>query len=133
MAAASAPISLSALAAERRSGPTGSTGQPTLMSKATFAAHLNTVFLLRPNDGKEVPVELIDLHDCGPAAQRQAAARAGQECFALAFRARGRQTLKQNTYRMEHRALGQFDLLIAPVRSKKYGQVYEAIINHVRA
>lgn len=133
MAVVGAPISLNVLAAERRTGPTGSTAQSALMSKAMFAAHLNTVFLVRSNDGKEVPFELIELRDCGPVEQRQAAARAGQECFALAFRARARQALKQNTYRLEHRALGQFDLFIAPVRSQKHGQVYEAIINHVRA
>ena len=133
IAAASAPISLNALAAEQRSGHTGSTGQSALMSKAAFAAHLNTVFLIRPNAGKEVPIELIDLRDCGPAAQQQKAARAGQECFALAFRAPARHTLKQNTYRIEHRALGRFELFVTPVKSNKYGQIYEAIINHVRA
>jgi hypothetical protein len=132
MAAASAPISLNALAAERRPGHTSPSAQAALMRKAMFAAHLNTIFLVRPNGGQEVSIELIDLHDIGPAQQRKAAARKGQECFALAFRARDRQALKQNTYRMEHRALGSFDLFIAPVKSNKYGQVYEAIINHAR-
>ena len=136
MVAASAPISLSALAAERRAGHNNSTGQPSdtpaLMSKAMFAAHLNTVFLIRLNERQTVPVELIELHDCGPA-QQQTNARAGQECFALAFRARNQRALKQSTYQLEHSALGRFDLFIAPVKSKKHGQVYEAIINHARA
>ncbi len=60
------------------------------------------------------------------------AARAGQECFALAFRPRTRQALKQNTYSLEHRVLGRFDLFITSVKSTKHGQVYQAIINHVR-
>ena len=135
MVAAGAPISLNALAAVRRADHNGLPGQPSdtpaLMSKAMFAAHLNTVFRVRLNDRQEVPVELIELHDCGPA--QQPAAHAGRECFALAFRARTPRLLKQNTYRLEHRALGQFDLFIAPVKSKKYGQVYEAVINHMRA
>jgi Domain of unknown function (DUF6916)/TAT (twin-arginine translocation) pathway signal sequence len=132
MAAVSAPVSLSALAAERRPGHAGPSGQPVLMSKAMFAAHLNTVFLIRPDGGREIPVDLIQLRDCGSAAQQKAAARAGQECFALTFRPRDRQALKQNTYRLEHRALGRFELFVAPVKSNKYGPVYEAIINHVR-
>jgi hypothetical protein len=132
MVAASAATSLRASTAERWADATVPTGRPTFMSKATFAAHLNTVFLIKLNDKQEVPLELVALHDCGPAKQREKAARAGQECFALAFRPRPGQTLKQNTYALEHRVLGRFDLFIAPVKSKKHGQVYEAIINHVR-
>ena len=105
--------------------------QLALMSKASFAAHLNSIFLIRPREGQEVPVELIALRDFTP--PKVAAARTGQECFALVFRPRARQTLKQNTYQIEHRALGQFQLLLAPVKSQKHGQIYQAVINHVRA
>ncbi|MFL6211692.1 MAG: DUF6916 family protein [Pyrinomonadaceae bacterium] len=135
MVAAGTPVSLNALAAERRAGDSGLPGQPSavsaLMNKAMFAAHLHTVFHVQSQAGQTVPLELVALHDRGPA--QSSAVRAGQECFALAFRTRNRPALKQNTYQMEHRALGRFDLFITPVRSEKYGQVYEAIINHVRA
>jgi hypothetical protein len=136
MVAAGAPVSLKALTAEgRAAGHNGATGQPgdtsALMTKAMFAAHLNTVFLVRLNEKQTVPLELIALNDSGPA--RDSKARAEQECFALAFRAPGQRTLKQSTYQLEHSALGRFDLFIAPVRSKKHELVYEAIINHVRA
>lgn len=132
MVAATASTGFSTSAAERRSDATAPAGRPALMSKATFAAHLNTVFLVKLNDKQEVPLELVELHDCGPAQQRQQAARAGQECFALAFRPRTGQALKQNTYSLEHRVLGRFDLFITSVKSTKHGQVYQAIINHVR-
>jgi hypothetical protein len=130
-------MSLSALAAEERSAgnghaqPTGTT--PTLMSKAAFAPHLNTVFSIRLQDGQELSAELIELRDCGPARQQKSNARAARECFSLAFRTTANQPLVQNTYRLEHRALGRFDLFIGPVPGKKHGQVYEAIINHQRA
>ncbi len=124
---------LNALAAERGTTPEAAASQPgetthALMSKATFAAHLRTVFNDRADERREVPVELFEIRDCGPAERR-----AGQECFALTFRARTSKALKQNTYQMEHRALGRFDLFIAPVKSEKHGRVYEAVINHVRA
>jgi hypothetical protein len=136
-AAAGAPLSLSALAAEGRP-PNKSTAQPdtksALMSKATFAPLLNTVFFIRPADGEEIPVELIAVQDSAPARRRKLNARAaGHECFALLFSASTHQTLAQNTYRLEHRTLGQFDLFIGPLQSNKRGQVYEAIINHQRA
>jgi hypothetical protein len=134
MVAAGTPVSFNALAAERRAGDSGLPGQPSamsaLMNKAMFAAHLHTVFHVQSRAGQTVPLELVELTEHKSAQQT---ARAGQECFALAFRARGRQALKQSTYRIQHRALGQFDLFITPIKSEKYGQVYEAIINHVRA
>jgi hypothetical protein len=135
--AAGAPMSLSASAAEERSlgnghaQPSGTTH--TLMSKAAFAPHLNSVFFIRLPDGQEIPAELIELRDCGPAPRQKANAPAARECFALAFRTTAQPLLAQNTYRLEHRALGRFDLFIGPVPGKKHGQVYEAIINHQRA
>lgn len=136
-AAAGAPMSLSALAAEERSlgnGHTQSTGTtPDLMSKAAFAPHLNSVFFIRLQNGEEISAELIELRDCGPARRQKANTRAARECFALAFHTTAQPPLAQNTYRLEHRALGRFDLFIGPVPGKKRGQVYEAIINHQRA
>ena len=137
MAAASAPISLNVLAAARGARNNAAAPQPdsapALMSKAMFAAHLNTTFLIRPHNAQAVRVKLVELEDCGPAPQQQGAAHAGAECFALAFSAPAQRALKQSTYRIEHHALGQFDLFIAPMKSAKHGQIYEAIINHARA
>src|SRR5437763_14402744 len=83
MIAAGAPISLNALGAERRADHNGLPGQssdtPALMSKAMFAAHLNTVFRVRLNARQEVQVELIELNDCGPT--EPAAAQACRECL----------------------------------------------------
>ncbi len=136
-AAAGAPMSLSALAAAGRSPGKGNARQPgamlPLMSKATFAPHLHTVFLIHSQDGQEILAELIEVRDSGPARQQKANARAGRECFSLAFRTTAHPPLAQDTYRVEHRMLGQFDLFIGTVPGKKRGQVYEAIINHQRA
>jgi hypothetical protein len=52
--------------------------------------------------------------------------------FKLVFRAPAQRALRQGTYRIEQRALGEFDLFLAPHRSAAHGQVYESIINHAR-
>ncbi len=136
--AASAPISLRALTTEGHALGKGAAQQSgttsALMSKAAFTPHLNTVFYIRLRDGQEIPVKLVELRDSGPARKRKSNARAAAcECFTLDFRAPEHPPLEQNTYRIEHRSLGQFDLFIGPMQSKKHGQVYEAIINHQRA
>lgn len=100
------------------------------MNKAAFAAHLNTVFLIRHSDAGEVPVKLIELQDTVPESQRKLAAMHGKECFSLSFRGPA-QGLRQNTYRFQHRELGEFDLFIVPVESGKHGEIYEAIVNHL--
>jgi hypothetical protein len=123
-----------ALASERQHAPESLAGQPgattsAFMSKADFAAHLRTVFVVRPGERQEVRLELVEVSDSGPEQSRAA----GRECFSLAFRARDPRALKQSTYQMEHRALGRFDLFVVPVKSEKHGQVFQAIVNHARA
>lgn len=134
--AAGAPMSLCTLAAEGRAAGKGHEQlpgtTPALMSKAAFAPHLHTAFVIRLEDGQTLPAELIELRDCGSARQQKANARSGRECFALAFRTAAHPPLAQSTYRLEHRTLGRFDLFIGSVPGKQHGQVYEAIINHQR-
>lgn len=131
LAAAGAPVSLKTLAAGRAArGSAGAPAASTLMTKATFAPLLNTAFTIEPQSAPAVRVKLIGLHDCGAAPGRSA--RAGQECFALAFSVPAGRALSQDTYRVEHGALGQFDLFLGPVKSDRHGRLYEAIINHAR-
>lgn len=131
VAAAGAPASINALAAglSARDKATARTdGARALMTKAMFAPHLRTTFNVLMPRGQKLRVELVELSDCG-----QADRRASEECFALTFRAPAHRALGQNTYRLEHAKLGEFDLFIAPVRGDKHGQAYEAIVNHARA
>lgn len=99
-----------------------------LMSKATFAALLNTSFQILPERKHKVKVELVKVEDLAP---QKGLRRADNECFLLAFRPSSQPSLKQQTYRMRHDKLGDFDLFIGAVKSEKHGLVYEAIINHV--
>jgi hypothetical protein len=113
-------------ASPRSTGPAASR-----MTRASFAACLNSTFQLQNADASVLPLKLVELKDTVHSAHKKAAAAHGKECFSLAFTAPNHEVLKQNTYRLEHENLGKFDLFISPVTSKRHGEIYEAIINHV--
>jgi len=128
--AAGTPVSMRAFASsDKNQKGVSSRGIP-LMSKATFTPLLNTPFQILPDRKQKVRVELVEVADLTPAKQKRANS-AGEECFSLAFRTSSYPRLKQETYRLRHASLGEFDLFIGPVKNEKYGMIYEAIINHV--
>lgn len=95
-------------------------------TKASFAAYLNSAFVIRSKRTRAVEVKLIKVSDAGPVPDRQIA---GKECFSLTFL--GHQKLQQDVYAFEHAALGKFDLLLVPVGKDKKGLYYEALINRL--
>ena len=136
---ASAPLSITALAATAKSSKAGltkavakaaSSTSVTRMSKAQFESYLKTTFFIRTTGAHELPVRLVELEDRVPEAMQEAAAIRGKECFSLAF-AGPTKSLRQDTYRMRHASLGEFDLFLGIVKDKKHGLVYEAVINHL--
>jgi hypothetical protein len=103
------------------------TARPTVFfSKATFTPYLNTAFVLQSKGMKAVEVKLVEIHNTGPVPDRQVY---GRECFALVFR--GQRRLSQDVYRVQHPALGKFDLLLVPMGKDKKGLFFEAIINRL--
>ena len=91
-------------------------------TKATFQAHLRSVFGLQADSGV-VAVTLTKIGDMP--------APPGGECFSLQFSG-GQQQLKQDTYGMQHPSLGNFSLFLVPVGADKKGvQSYLAIINRL--
>jgi hypothetical protein len=97
-------------------------------SKATFMAQINSVFLIQAKKEKPVQVKLIEVNDVGPIPDRQ---NPGRECFSLVFS--GQPRLRQDTYTINHAALGKFSLLIVPVGKNKKGAYYEAVINRLNS
>jgi hypothetical protein len=95
-------------------------------TKATFAAHINSTFQIKTKRTKAVDVTLVDVRDSGPVPDQLSA---GRECFSLVFRTH--QKLQQDTYSIEHGALGSFALLLVPIGKDKKGSYYEAIINRL--
>lgn len=97
---------------------------------STFAPYVNTKFRVYQGSANSIVVTLVKVEDLVAASGRQSAS--GGECFSLQFTGpRGRQ-FQQNTYRIEHPALGTFSLFITPIgrNDKGNGAInYEAVIN----
>jgi hypothetical protein len=91
-------------------------------TKATFISYLNSVFQLHTVSGV-VAVTLLRVDDMAPAK--------GGECFSLLFRG-GSRALGQDTYTIDHAALGTFKLLLVPAGTDDNGaQGYLATINRL--
>lgn len=109
--------------------PNASMNDPlTFFTKSTFSAQLNTKFRLRQGDATAVVI-LTAVNDLAPpAASVKGPVVGGRECFSLVFSGK---YLPQDTYTVEHGALGTFKLLLVP--SGKQGRVpqLEAVINRL--
>lgn len=101
---------------------------------ATFIPHLNTAFKLQSATTERASgLKLTKVTDLRPASGKASAAAGGRNCFSLLFRGSPKQTLAQDIYTIEHRALGEFTMLVVPVINRdKSATYYEAIINHRR-
>lgn len=97
-------------------------------TKATFVPYVNTVFRIYPDSSKALKTTLVSVGDIGPVPDQK---KAGRECFVLRFR--GTELLRQNTYRIEHEVLGQFQLFLVPAGKNKKGVYYQAVINRLNA
>jgi hypothetical protein len=92
-------------------------------SMQTFAEQLNTGFRFRLGESDVMEAQLIEVKDTGTTPI--------QEQFSLFFQtARGRPP-QQALYRVEHEKLGEFDLLLVPVRADAQNTYYEAIFNRL--
>ena len=54
-----------------------------------------------------------------------------QETFSIVFRGPTGQPLEQNTYMVEHSAIGTFPMLIVPTYGDGDGAHYEAVFNRM--
>jgi hypothetical protein len=91
---------------------------------ATFAGVVRTDFRVRGKQ-REAKLALVEVKSLTP----PDAARPHQECFSLLFRNSRCQPLPQDTYRMEHPALGAFDLFLVPMANNGGVLNHVAIIN----
>jgi len=94
-----------------------------ILNFETFAAQINTTFLVKPAADLTVELRLIESNDKSVS---------GQEMFSLIFRGPEETFLPQHIYQIEHDRIGSFDLFIVPVGRDEGGYRYEAIFNRVR-
>jgi hypothetical protein len=95
-------------------------------SKSRFTPYLNSQFQVKSSQLETVKVTLTEVTDFCETAST------GGECFALRFTGPARGSFQQNTYEVEHAALGKFSLFLVPAGVRRDGAKavnYEAVIN----
>jgi hypothetical protein len=99
------------------------------LNMASFKSQLGTSFSIN-HQATKVKIKLVDVTSF--ASPKQTAA--GKEGFSLLFRGPEDNTLKQDTYLIEHEELGMFSFLIVPVGIKDTrAPHYEAVINRLHS
>jgi len=96
-------------------------GGPAYLRHTTYAALVGAEFRLHRPGARSLKVRLIE------ARQRRSAV----DSFSLLFRAHPRAGVDGGTYRLEHPALGEFELFVAPVSRGVKGLDLEAVINRI--
>lgn len=109
----------------------------------TFRPYLTTTFRLQGgSDGRAFNAQLVEVTDVGSRLVkvrgrgrdevRVMRAAQGEVCFSLIFAGARNEAARQGIYRVEHDALGSFELFLVPV-GRPGGQLthYEAIINRM--
>jgi hypothetical protein len=113
--------------------PEQAAGDPLFhFTRATFEPYLQSTFRVTVGPYKVVELTLVKVEDRAPRARQKGMARSEGECFMLLFQASGELSDLQQTYVLQHEALGKFSLFLVDASEKGDGAFYSAIINHTR-
>jgi hypothetical protein len=91
---------------------------------ATFTPHRGESFTVRATEQVVLALALSEITSLGSAPSGNESRRAP---FSLLFHGPLSPILPQRTYRVEHEALGAFDLFLVPLGPDRAGQRYEAV------
>ncbi|HEY9403906.1 MAG TPA: hypothetical protein VIQ24_14670 [Pyrinomonadaceae bacterium] len=112
--------------------PEQAAGDPLFhFTRATFEPYLQSEFQVTVGPYKVVGLTLVKVEDRRRPA-RKGEARLEGECFSLLFKANMELSDLQQTYVLQHAALGKFTLFLVDASDKGKGIYYQAIINHMR-
>jgi hypothetical protein len=102
-------------------------------TRETFEPYLNGVFVARGVGGKEVQLKLTRIHGYNPGPNTKLMKKKARETksFSLVFEADEPLSELTSIYKLEHAALGKFELFLTRVDNKPGRILYEAVINHV--
>jgi len=119
----------SASAASGKALNKGQINRISYYNKSTFTPYLNSKFRVHLNSSKAIAITLVGIEDFSNSQETLRAA--GDECFTLQFDGPSGRAFGQQTYEVEHAALGRFSLFIVPVgmRTGKGEISYEAVFN----
>jgi hypothetical protein len=96
-------------------------------TRDTFAPYVNSVFTV--NSIPLAEIVLVEAKETPLVVAPRSSRVPTGECFTLVFRGPDRTRFTQNTYTVEHAALGKFDLFITPTDPSGEQQYYTAVIN----
>lgn len=97
----------------------------------TFESYLQSDFRVTVGPYKVVNLKLVKVEDMRPKV-RKGSARTEGECFALLFEASAELSDLQQTYVLQHEALGTFSLFLVNASEPNKTIYYQAIINHTQ-
>ncbi|HEX8457833.1 MAG TPA: hypothetical protein VF656_11095 [Pyrinomonadaceae bacterium] len=110
--------------------PEQAAGEPTFhFTRATFEPYLESDFLVTVGPYKRVNLRLVKVEDHRQP-RRKGMLRMEGECFLLVFKADGKLSDLQQTYVLQHGALGKFSLFLVDASEEGKGVYYSAVINH---
>ena len=98
-------------------------------TQATFKPYLQSEFIVTVGPYKVVKLTLIEVEDERP---RKGVQQPEGECFSLLFKADGKLSDLQQTYVLQHEALGKFSLFLVDAGEKEKQVHYVAVINHMQ-
>lgn len=93
------------------------------LTKAQFAAQLETEFVIQLDDIGPVPLQLVEV------SERRSTPR--HEQFALLFHGPAHVLLHQQLWPLQHAQLGQLELFLVPVGQSQDGFQYEAVFSRL--
>lgn len=95
-----------------------------ILTEQEFSKNLNTKFHVTDSDRK-IEVELIEVQPHKSRQQEQQ----GVKGFSIIFRGPGDTRLSQQTYRLKHEQMGEFDIFLVPISRGDDSYQYEAVFN----
>jgi hypothetical protein len=112
--------------------PAQALGDPLFhFTRMTFEPYLGSDFRVTVGPYKTVNLTLVKVEDQRPRV-RKGMPRTEGESFLLLFEASGELSELQQTYVLQHEALGKFSLFLVNASEKGKGTFYAAVINHTR-
>jgi hypothetical protein len=96
-------------------------------TRETFAPYVNSIFIV--NSVPLAEIVLLEVKETPLVTDKRATRVPVGECFTLTFRGPSRTRFRQDTYTLDHAALGKFELFLTPTDRPGKQQYYTAVIN----
>lgn len=98
-------------------------------TEAEFRQHLNTPFRVQVNAPNPIDLTLVAVES----RPSDATEEQGMERFSVFFTGSPEIMLPQDTYRLAHPEMGEFEIFLVAVAKETNGYRYEAVYNYYKA